>query len=171
MYPVDQDRVIPLADIPRSSVGAPQPRIVADEFTCAVAYYVEVRDPRWDGTYVRIIDPEKVADPVAVVSFPLYCATLFGPPNDEAFSGHPLSRRGLKPYGAFEVLDSSWIHQLERMNSVHPQHSRERYLELRHFILTFHDSTFECVASRYEVCHHQGPLARVGEWMHAQLRR
>ena len=48
---------------------------------------------------------------------------MFGPPNDEAFDGHPLARRGLRPYGAFEVTHSSWIRQLEQMNSVHPHHS------------------------------------------------
>jgi len=171
MYPVDKDRVIALTDIPRSSVGAPMPRVVADELTCVVGYYVSVRDPSWDGTYARLVDPQTNADPVAVVTFPLYCATMFGPPNDEAFAGHPLASRGLRPYGAFEVHDSSWIHQLERMNSVHPLHRRERYLELRHVILSFHDSTFECVAERYEVSVHAGPLGRVGEWMHDQLRR
>ena len=119
---------------------------------------------------MRVVEPETTDEPVAVVTFPLYCATMFGPPNDEAFAGHPLSSRGLGPYGAFEVLDSSWISQLERMNSVHPSHRRERYLQLRHFILSFHDSTFECVAPRYQVTRHDGPLARVCEWMHAQLR-
>jgi len=102
MYTVDKDSVVPLADIPQSSVGAPLPRIVADEHTCIVGFYLEARDPNWDGTYARVVDPEATADPVAVVTFPLYCATMFGPPNDEAFSGHPLSSRGLEPYGAFE---------------------------------------------------------------------
>jgi hypothetical protein len=170
MYTADKDRVVALDDIPQSSVGAPLPRIVADERTCLVGFYLEVRDPNWDGTSVRIIEAETTADPVAVVRFPLYCATMFGPPNDEAFDGHPLSSRGLHAYGAFEVHDSSWIYQLERMNSVHPYHRRDRYRELRHFILSFHDSTFECVAPRYEITRHVGPLDRVGEWMHAQLR-
>ena len=171
MYPVGRDRVVALADIPQSSLGAPLPRILADEHTCLVGFYLEARDPDWDGTYVRVVEPAATGGPVAVVSFPLYRATMFGPPNDEAFSGHPLSSRGLRPYGAFEVHESSWIHQLERMNSVHPQHRPARYLELRHFILAFHDSTFECVAKRYEVTQHAGPLDRVGEWMHVQLRR
>lgn len=171
MYPVNKDRVVALNDIPQSSVGAPLPRIVADEHTCLVGFYLEVRDPDWDGSSVRVVEPETSEEPVAVVSFSGYCATMFGPPNDEAFAGHPLSSRGLRPYGAFEVLDSSWIHQLERMNSVHPYHRRERYSELRHLILTFHDSTFECVARGYQVTNHAGPLDAVSEWMRMQLRR
>jgi len=171
MYPVNTDRVVELADVPQSSVGAPLPRIVADEHMCLVGFYLEDRDPNWDGSSVRVIDAATSDEPVAVVTFPRFWATMFGPPNDEAFAGHPLRNRGLRPYGAYEVLDSSWIHQLERMNSVHPHHRRERFLELRHFILSFHDSTFECVAPRYEITQHAGPLDRVTEWMRTQLRR
>ena len=171
MYTVDKDQVVQLRDIPQSSVGAPLPRVVADEHACLVGFYLETHDPAWDGSYVRVVEPDTTDDPVAVVTFPLYCATMFGPPNDEAFVGHPLSSRGLAPYGAFEVIDSSWIRQLERMNSVHPSHRAERFAKLRHFVLAFHDSTFECVAPRYEITKHNGPLDRVTEWMQGQLRR
>lgn len=69
---------------------------------------------------------------------------MFGPPNDEAFAGHPLADRGLNPYSVAEVQRSSWIRGLERMNSVHARHSRERFLEhKRHFVFAFHDSTFK----------------------------
>ena len=121
------------------------------------------------GTFRMLVSAIQAADLVDTIRSP-GPITVFAP-NDEAFAGHPLSSRGLRPYGAFEVHDSSWIHQLEHMNSVHPYHRRERYLQLRHFILSFHDSTFECVAPRYEITRHEGPLDRVGEWMHAQLRR
>ncbi len=70
-----------------------------------------------------------------------------GGPNDEALHGHPLFERGLDAYGIYEVLGSSWIRAMERMNSVHPRHRPERFASLRHFIFTFHDVTFECVAA------------------------
>ncbi len=75
-----------------------------------------------------------------------------GAPNEEAIAGHPLSDRGLEPFAAFEIKQSSWIRQLEKLNSVHPYHDRERFLESkRHFVFVFHDSTFEClpIVSRY----------------------
>jgi hypothetical protein len=88
-YSADKDRVVELADVPQSSIGAPLPHIVADESIC-----------------------------------------------------------------------------------LHRNHNRERFIaRRRHFILAFHDSTFECVAPRYEVTRHEGPLDRVMEWMRAQLRR
>lgn len=152
MYPVDaQDKVVPLEGLPQCSVGAPLPLVMGGELTLLVAYLLEERDPTWDGTISRIVDPQSDEDLVVIVRFLGHCAMMFGPPNDEAFSGHPLAARGLTPYGAFVIEGSSWIRQLEQMNRVHPYHRPERYSELRHFVLSFHDSTFECVARTVEV--------------------
>ncbi len=87
----------------------------------------------------------------ALVSFESARAHYLGSPNDEALQGHPLGTRGLKAYGVFEVIDSSWIRALERMNTVHPRHDADRYKELRHFIFTFQDVTFECIAKQVKV--------------------
>jgi hypothetical protein len=70
---------------------------------------------------------------------------MFGPPNDEAFQGHPLASRGLEPYGTYQIENSSWIRKLERMNRVHPSHKPEAFSRLRHLVFAFHDSTFECI--------------------------
>jgi hypothetical protein len=88
---------------------------------------------------------------MAVIRFAGRCAHLFGPPNDEAFDGHPLASRGLHPYGSFRIRRSSWIRSLERMNAVHPHHRPDPFRELQHFVLSFHDSTFECVAKELVV--------------------
>jgi hypothetical protein len=88
----------------------------------------------------------------AVVHFERPSIHSLGPPNDEAFEGHRLARKGLQPYGAFELVNSEWIRLIEKMNSVHERHDRERFLEgKRHFIITFHDSVFECVVSGYRI--------------------
>src|SRR5215510_8413907 len=117
MYTADEkDRVIVLEDFPQSSVGAPVSAIVSDEFTTVVAFYLQDTPEEGDGTWVRVVFRESAGEPLAIVRFSLCYAYSFGPPNDEAFSGHPLAGRGLSPYGAFEVKDSSWLRQLERMN-------------------------------------------------------
>jgi hypothetical protein len=41
-------------------------------------------------------------EPAALVQFQRTWAVQFGPPNDEAFHGHPLYERGLHPYAAAE---------------------------------------------------------------------
>src|SRR5262245_11285948 len=86
---------------------------------------------------------------------------MFGPPNDEAFYGHPLAARGLHPYGTFQVEHSSWIRQLERMNSVHPRHRPDMFRRLKHYVFAFHDSTFECIAEGHRVNEYEGPLDAV----------
>lgn len=158
MYAIDErDQVKELTDLPQSSVGAPCPVIVASEHELVVAYFVEVADPDWDGTSVRVVtgDAEEAA---ARVEFVRPLAHFFGPPNDEAFSGHPLAGRGLHPYGAFEIIGSSWVRSLERMNRVHRQHRPEHFASYRHFVLAFHDSTFECIAKGYSPQRGTGPL-------------
>jgi hypothetical protein len=101
-----------------------------------------------------MVGVESSKEPAAVISFDRPSIHTFGPPNDEAFSGHRLASKGLRPYGAFEILNSQWIRQLEKVNSVHPRHDPIRYMEgKRHFILTFHDSTFECVARSYSIAY------------------
>jgi len=162
MYTVDRrDRVTELRDLPQSSVGAPCPIILASEGELLVAYFAQESTRGWDGRSVRVVSPGSPGEPAALVRFSRAYATMFGPPNDEAFSGHPLARRGLRPYGAFEIAGSSWIRQLERMNSVHPHHRPESFAAYRHFVLAFHDSTFECVARGYQCELASGPLTEV----------
>jgi len=161
-YTVDEhDAVQPISGFPQSSVGAPLPVIVADEHSIYVAFYLEERNPNWDGKTAKLISHDSVGEPVAIVRFISPIAHFFGPPNDEAFGGHPLAARGLKPYGAFEVLSSSWIRTLERMNSIHPYHRPEAFSDRRHLILTFHDSIFECIAKDFVVEQRVGSLRSV----------
>jgi RimJ/RimL family protein N-acetyltransferase len=55
-------------------------------------------------------------------------------------------RRG---YASAEVLGSPWIGEWEEANRVHDYHSPKQFADYRHFILQFHDSTFECVAKGF----------------------
>jgi len=161
-YTVDeQDAVQALKGFPQSSVGAPMPVIFASEQSLFVVFYLELRDPNWDGKSVKVVSLDTNDEPIAVVRFKRASTHYFGPPNDEAFGGHPLAARGLKPYGAFEVLSSSWIRALERMNSVHPYHKPEHFANRRHFILTFHDTIFECVANEYSIEQPSGSLRSI----------
>ena len=146
------ETVAQLEHFPRSSVGAPSPMVLASEYSLAVVFYTEKIEAGWDGASVRMVGLDSPSEHAVVVTFERPLAHVFGPPNDEAFAGHRLAAVGLVPYAAFEVINSKWIHDLERQNAVHPQHDKEHYLNgKRHFILTFHDSTFECVAQGYSV--------------------
>jgi hypothetical protein len=156
MYSVDcRDAVVELVDFPQSSVGAPCPTILAAEHGLRLAYYLEETLPGGDGTTIRTVS-ERSTGQVAVVEFLGACAHMFGPPNDEAFEGHPLASRGLEPYSTSEVLSSSWVRSLERMNRVHERHSPETYASCRHFIFAFHDTAFEFVADDFRLSLQRG---------------
>ena len=136
MYNVDEfDAIIELAEVPKQNSGSPCPIVIAEDWRLALSYW-EIDDPPCQPTTA----------PLAVICFRRPYMHLFGPPNEDAISGHPLSGRGLYPGGAFRVDHSSLIRHLARMNSVRPEHSSKTFDFLSHFIFTFHDSTFECVA-------------------------
>ena len=171
MYEVDdRDTVVELHDAPSPDVGAPLPHLICDEHHVLLAYLINEPDPAWDGSYVNVVGPDSEGYPVAVVRFDRPYAHMFGPPNDEAFYGHPLAKRGLESYAVFEVRDSSWLRRLERMNSVHPYHDRERFMaDRRHFVFAFHDTMFECIAQGYTVEITRGSLRSVLPRMLASL--
>ena len=92
MYEVDHlDKVIELKDVPQSSVGAPIPIVLAGEHDVLITYYLQDTPNDWDGTSVKIVDSETEDESVAIVKFIQSYAHMFGAPNEEAFSGHPLS--------------------------------------------------------------------------------
>jgi hypothetical protein len=106
--------------------GAPLPMLIADE-RHGVLVFRAVSDASNDD---RSCVFEFVADIVK-----------FGYPSDESLSSHRLYEKGLKFYSAGEVHDSTWI---EELYSQEDQHNTQ----LRHVIVSFHDSTFECIARK-----------------------
>ncbi len=81
----------------------------------------------------------------ALVEFPFCIRTQFGHPNDEARWKHPRYSK-FETYGIYEVLNSSWIAQIRADNLFSFPDVPTWGNRLRHFVFTFHDSTFECVA-------------------------
>lgn len=110
--------------------NVPEPVLVNSEHVCYLIYN------EWDG--VR-----------KALQFERCYIAKFGYPNDEALMAHPLYSKGLGFYGSYEVINSVWIKELRRNNkTTHPD--RDIMLESRHFMFTFHDSTFECIANGVE---------------------
>lgn len=126
-----KNKIEELKGLPQSSTGSPLPRVISDEGNIFLAYICE------DET-------------TAVVRFKSYRNYKFGFPNDETLCGHPLYAKGLRQYGIYNVKNSTWIEELKKINSVHPYHDKKRFDAYKHFIFTFHDSTFECVAEGLE---------------------
>jgi hypothetical protein len=121
-------------DAPAMNGGAPAPEIAATDNSLVLTYYGP--DPRKGRVRIAFNRPR---------------VHYFGPPNDEALHGHPLWAFGLRHYGTFEVLNSRWIDELRNMNRVHPRHVDALFDGLRHYIWTFKDGTFECLARGFAV--------------------
>ena len=170
MYSIgEKDRVKQLKDVPKSDVGAPMPTLLAAEHLLVLVYCISEPDPNWDGTYVNVVSNES-SGAVAIVEFHRPSLHMFGPPNDEAFDGHPLTKRGLRPYSAVEILDSSWLQLRIEMNRVHRCHSDAMFADLRHFIFAFHDSTFECLARDLTISSMRGSIVDIVASLSAKLR-
>ena len=153
-----KEKLVEIKSIPQSSVGAPCPLVFATEHEVVVTYFLNEVDPDWDGSSVRVISPGSSEEPSITIKFERVLAHYFGMPNDEAISGHPLSDLGIEPYSYYEVKNSSWIEKHEKMNRVHPYHKKKHYSDYRHFIFTFHDTTFEVIAKGYSTTKGIGSL-------------
>lgn len=128
-----QDRIVLLDSVPNPAAGSTEPFIVADERQVAVIYRIANSDFERYGPF----DEEN--EPFCLLQFSWAAFHRLGPPNDEGLGAHPLASRGLKWYSVHEVMDSSLV--AEHWPRVPAHYPR------RHFVLTFQDSTFECVAA------------------------
>jgi hypothetical protein len=139
------DKVVKITNIPKSDPGAPSPIVLASENNLVLVYQ-GFENIDWEKSYEEAFPNGPQNRLIAVVRFGRVMAHMFGPPNDDTIEGHPLAEKGLEPYSIFRIDDSSWINKLEQMNSVHEFHSKSLFQGYIHYIFTFHDSTFECIA-------------------------
>jgi hypothetical protein len=155
------------------STGAPLPHLLANGDRAYVLFYLANPDPDWDGTWVRIVDPATTEpEPLGVVEFHHVHSVKLGGPNDEAIEGHPLHGKGLRTYAAHQVVNSRWITEAERVNSVHPHHRSGWHDRLNHYVFCFHDETFECLAEGFTTERYVGsPRAVFSELVSRLLAR
>jgi hypothetical protein len=141
--------------------GAPMPHILANGDTVFVLFYLRPAVSGDGDTAIGTGRHSSEHRPIALVEFIGVHAVLFGGPNDEALSGHRLYGRGLEYYAIHEIRSSSWITEAQGVNSVHPHHQDGWHEWLRHFVITFHDETLECLARdvRTEVSAYSFPEA------------
>jgi len=142
--------------------GAPIPHVLAANGLVYLAYLTEIADPDWDGKNVKIVSPSNPSEErIALVKFESCRSHRLGDPNDEAMNGHPLWGRGLEPYRAHIVENSTWVRQLMQCNSKHPYFSENHWRNCKHYLLMFHDETFECVADGFKIELHYEPFSKV----------
>ena len=92
---------------------------------------------------------ERIDDLIHVLKFDTR-ALKYGSPNDEARSGHPLSKYGPLLYGLYEVENSPWISEQVKANRVHDRHQDSMFDGLKHHIVCFKDVMFEVTGLSFE---------------------
>ena len=130
------------------NIGAPEPMIICSGFDLILLFYVDLFDlPKiTDKLKERNIDSDIG---IAIMKFKKGYIHKFGIPNDEVIIGHPYYKLGLKPYSFFAVNDSDWIKEIKRIEAHHPYFNEQGFDSLNHYIITFKDNTFECIAEDY----------------------
>lgn len=176
MYVIDElDQVVERTDIPHPEAGAPIPTLVNNEQRLFVAYYISAHErENWSGqiqSRIRLGDQPEFSDSViAIIEFDEFESMMFGWPNDEVMYAHPLKDRGLQWYSVQEVRHSSWLRRLEELNSCHVGHNPARFMEQRHILFAFHDSTLEVIArSEPTIRFFGGAMKDATRWMATEL--
>jgi hypothetical protein len=108
------------------------------------AFYLSVHDPLAGGTS-RVQGPQADRG-IGIVEFKRMTSVKIGSSDDEVLRGHALWGSGLEFYGAHEVKNSPWITELMEVDRAHEYFDESQWTGRRHFMLTFHDETLECVA-------------------------
>lgn len=132
-----EDQVVLLDSVPQPAADAAEPFIVASVRRVILAYPIAEADFDRFGPF----DPDD--DPHCTVLFPDAVFHRLGPPGDVDLDIHPLAGQGLTGLSVHEVMNSSLAAEISAVGSAIPAQ--------RHFIITFSESTFECVASDYTV--------------------
>src|SRR6185437_11809106 len=127
--------------------GSPSPMIISNDNELFVSFYANK-----DRTSAVPVERNICYDVgIYVLKFKLYMKFTFGFPGEETLRGHPYSRLGMKSYSFYELKKSDLIKSLQRIDKVHPRHNPEKWEKYKHYILTFHDNMFECIAQDFEV--------------------
>ncbi|TKG87908.1 hypothetical protein EYV94_27850 [Puteibacter caeruleilacunae] len=129
-------------------VGAPTPTIISNDSNLYLMFYSNadsiVNDPSQASSSVN-------NRRIYVLKFNLFFNYKFGMPGNEIIIGHPYSELGLQPYSFYQLEESDWIKDLMKIDSFHPYYNKEKWIDFKHYILTFHDNMFECIAKDFEI--------------------
>jgi len=143
--------------------GAPDPHVFSHQRRAVLLYWAAGAEKRWP---IPPEDSKRTPDgprsgKIAVVDFGLCYAVRFGGPNEEVFEGNPLFGKELKANRAHEVAHSRWLQQIEDINCCHANYRPEDWKRFRHFLLVFHDHTFECLAVEFTTEVREGTMRSV----------
>lgn len=128
--------------------AAPLPHLVCNEDRALVLFYLRRRITGPSMSPVSISAVNSGQARLGIINFTGVSSIRFGGPNDEGLDSHRLFGKGLDFYAAHEVVGSRWL----RDEGIDQE-------SCRHFILTFQDSVFECLAKGFQAEQVEGEFA------------
>jgi hypothetical protein len=97
----------------------------------------------------RIDDPDQRS---VVLVWTGSWAARMEPQNDEALTGNPLYKAGLRDVsGIGEVFESRLIANLDKRDRFHPKHGDHSFRQLRHWVVPLKETLVEVVAATIEI--------------------
>ncbi|MBD1432702.1 hypothetical protein H8B06_07700 [Sphingobacterium sp. DN00404] len=127
--------------------GSPSPTILSNDNELFIAFYADRQNSSTIPQERNIIHDTGIF----ALKFKVYLKYAFGLPGEETIQGHPYSKLGMKSYSFYELKNSELIKSLQDIEKVHPQYNPKKWEMYRHYILTFHDNMFECIAQDFEI--------------------
>ncbi len=126
--------------------GAPSPTIISNDTELFIVFYMDIDD------MLALHQRNIIYDSgVVVFKFDKYIKYTFGMPGNETIQGHPYSKLGIKSYSFYELKNSDFIKELQNIDKIHPYYNQEKWYKYKHYILTFHDNMFECIAQGFTI--------------------
>jgi len=142
----DQMRLTEIRDLFEIDNGAPCPLLLsADGIVRLIFYGNAINGQRFK--------QRDVLNDIGIIELRFTSCSFqsFSPPNDEALNGHPYYNIGLSSCGFFEVLNSDLIKKIESYNRFHQRNNPNSYRNSHHYVITFKETVFECVADDFEL--------------------
>lgn len=138
--------LIEIKELPNMDTGAPSPVIISSDIKLYLTFYKEM------DYEMELHQRDNILDVgVVFIEFHGFIKYTFGMPGNETIQGHPYSKLGMKAYSFYELKESDLIIKLQDIDKIHPYYSTEKWNKYKHYILTFHDNMFECIAESYTI--------------------
>lgn len=86
-----------------------------------------------------------------ILKFKNYVIYKFGFSGHETIPYHKYSEYNITTSTFYNIKSSYWINELKNIATQHPRYDEKKWDSYNHFIITFEDEMFECIAEKYEV--------------------
>ncbi len=132
--------LVEIKNVIKMDNGGASPMVVSNENQLYLIFYKDISEQSYNNYDDRYI-----------MKFGLYLKYNFGIPNNESLYNHPYGKLGVESYSFYELKKSPLLEEMESIEKLHPYYNKSNWLGYKHYIITFHDSMFECIAKDFKL--------------------